>query len=298
MRYYLAYKNVFLMEELTKTQIVLLTLMVSFVTSIATGIITVALMDQAPAGVTQIVNRVVERTIETVVPAGGQGASVITKEVVVREDNLITDAIDKGSMSLVRIQKVVVGDDGSPVSLFSSYGVILSKDGLVAVDKTNLVEGASYRGIFSDGKVFDLKVVSGKESVSVTIMQVVVSEGTKDYTFTPIKLADSEILKLGQTVITLFGKDKVSVATGIISSIDKSEITEENKKQTTIAISANFGVAPEVYGNPMLNMFGEVVGMRTFNASGNYFIPSNLISADLSAYLATTKTDKTPSRTN
>ena len=55
-------------EQLNRTQILLLTLLVSFVTSIATGIVTVSLMGQAPHGITQTVNRIFERTVEKVVP--------------------------------------------------------------------------------------------------------------------------------------------------------------------------------------------------------------------------------------
>ena len=63
------------LEQLTKHQIVLLTLLVSFVTSIATGIVTVSLMDQAPAGVTRVVNQIVEHTVEKVIPATQSAAA-------------------------------------------------------------------------------------------------------------------------------------------------------------------------------------------------------------------------------
>src|SRR3954465_6372606 len=68
------------MEELTKSQIVLLTLLVSFVTSIATGIVTISLLDQAPPEITQSVSRIIRETVESAVPA------VITQSAGVATD--------------------------------------------------------------------------------------------------------------------------------------------------------------------------------------------------------------------
>ncbi len=53
-------------EELSKAQLLLLTVMVNFVVSIATGVLTVSFLDQAPTTVTQGVNRVIEHTIQTI----------------------------------------------------------------------------------------------------------------------------------------------------------------------------------------------------------------------------------------
>src|SRR3989344_4530765 len=56
-------------KDLNKAQLILLAVLLSFVTSIATGITTVTLMQQAPASVTVPVTRIVRETVEKVVPA-------------------------------------------------------------------------------------------------------------------------------------------------------------------------------------------------------------------------------------
>jgi len=56
-------------QDLNKSQLILLALLISFVTSIASAIATVSLLEQAPAPVTQTINRVVQQTIEKIVPS-------------------------------------------------------------------------------------------------------------------------------------------------------------------------------------------------------------------------------------
>ncbi len=56
-------------KELNKSQLILLAILLSFITSIATGIVTVTLMQQAPASITTPITQVVKQTVEKIVPA-------------------------------------------------------------------------------------------------------------------------------------------------------------------------------------------------------------------------------------
>src|SRR3989344_6016767 len=96
------------MQDLNKNQIVLLVLLVSFVTSIATGIITTSLLQEAPLEVTRNINRIVEKTVETVTIPGTVVSSPREKEVttvIVKEEDLIIDSINKNIKSVVRIKE-------------------------------------------------------------------------------------------------------------------------------------------------------------------------------------------------
>ena len=92
-------------EHLSKHQIVLLAFLVSFVSSIVTGIVTVTLLGQAQTGVTKTINQIVERTVQTVVPAtqGAAATTVTQKTVVVKDDDLTAQSIASVQKSIVRI---------------------------------------------------------------------------------------------------------------------------------------------------------------------------------------------------
>ncbi len=93
------------LEHLNKSQVVLLTLLISFVTSMATGIVTVSLMEQGITPVTNTVNQVVERTKEIVVKVPEPQDPVVvtqTKEVIINQADLIASAVEKNkNVSLI-----------------------------------------------------------------------------------------------------------------------------------------------------------------------------------------------------
>ncbi|MFQ5662094.1 MAG: trypsin-like peptidase domain-containing protein [Candidatus Paceibacteria bacterium] len=267
-------------ERLTKMQIVLLTLLVSFVTSIATGIVTVTLMDQAPPAITQTINRVVERTVEKVVPDKSQGASVITKEVtvVVKEDDLITDSIDKNSKSVVRIKKINAdGEAGKLVGL----GVIVSRDGMVATDPSVIEDEDAYIVETADAGIFNANVVDMGEKDSV-FLAIEILEEEEEIVFSPVAFSNEGTFKLGQTVISLTGEERTDVAIGIISGLieDEAEVNTPPEEETAgeeagqtelpaeplmvlSLIKTSIDEDDVLVGSPLIDMFGEVVGIST-----------------------------------
>jgi len=274
------------LEKLTKHQTILLALLLSFVTSIATGIVTVTLMDQAPPAITNTINRVVERTVEVVVPnPEGQQASVITKEttVVVKEEDLVTDAIDLGLKYLVRIE--VEGEEEGQYET-TALGSIVSSDGMVVTDSSYIVEGGEYFMKFLN-KRYPLNVLGQDEENGIAILSVIVDE-EDPVTFKPASFAKMSELKLGQTLINLGGIKTDSISIGIISGFRHNTIEpvvsddEEEVEKTTKAIKVLSRIETDVNGitlsgGPNMNVYGDMIGMTISSKSGAYIAPSNLI---------------------
>ncbi len=272
------------MENLTKQQIVLVTLLVSFVTSIATGIVTVSLMDQAPAGVTQTINRVVERTIEKVIQTPSQSAAVVTKEtVIIKEDDMVMQAVENGARSIARIGFRISG------SQVLTLGVVLTKDGIIAVDARSILPGPNYEAMFSTDKTYPIERVFNYESKELALYKVVLPEGEK-VTFVTASLADSDKLKLGQAVVFIGGDDAGSVDTGIVSNLKykKQDIlpqattTLEIPPPLVIGISTNIGRNSAV-GGVLSNLSSEIVAYGV-SRGGIVFLPVNVLKDALNAY--------------
>lgn len=259
------------MEDLNKQQMVLLTLLVSFVTSIATGIITVSLLQEAPVAVTQTINRVVERTIETVTPTTEGEKETVREVQVVSEEDLVLASIEKSTASIVRIK--TLGLDGTEI--VSGLGVVVA-DGVVATDPKSFTTPNSSI-LFSDGKVYG---VAGSFTQGGVVFLKVGKPAGEKYTYRVATLGNAESLKLGQTIIAIAGRKSNAVSIGRVSQLQR------NAENVLADIVSDIGVSKTQSGSPLLNLSGEVIGIEAPVLDGETslsYIPSAVIKAGLAA---------------
>jgi len=276
-------------EELTKTQIILLTLLVSFVTSIATGIATVALMDQAPADVTRVINRVVERTVETVVPAE-QGAAVVTKEktIVVREDDVVAETIAKAEKALIRLNTT----DASGAPVLVGFGVIIGDKGEVLTGSLLVKKGIVYEARLAGGATTTATVLGQDETLGVALLVL------DKKSVSGLNLGDSQSVKLGQSVIALAGtQNTTSIGIGTVTSLPTKDVMvvgvdeDGNTATTTKSVIARIDTTAyadgATAGTPLISIFGDVLGIERAEGKGS-FVPAQLIKDVLKTLRATT----------
>ena len=280
------------MEDLTKTQIVLLTLLVSFISSIATGIVTVTLMDQAPSDVVKVFSRVIEHKVDPPVMTEAEKKSQAAEKetVIVKEEDLITESLAKNSKTLVRLYEVS-GDKKSFVGL----AVIVHPDGTVVTDSSLIDSATTYKGILFDGSEKLLSIVRYDPKEKTALLQFV--RGAEDIlaadvgamTFPAVKFADFSKFKIGQTVLMLSGSVRDEAGTGILSSMQfKEQGTPESASTAgsqTKSILSGLGTsirADVETGGPLLNMYGEFMAVAVIGATNNpAYVPANTVALQL-----------------
>ena len=245
------------MEQLTKSQIVLLTLLVSFVTSIATGIVTVSLMDQAPPAVAQTVNRIIERTIETVAvePKGQAAATIVTQEktVIVKESDLISQALTRVNPSIVRLFTT-----STDTPAFLALGVVMDASGTIVSDADIFKEGDVAIAELASGARVRVTLTSQDTTSAIAYFAAATTttEG-KTPVWSPISIAGIHPA-LGATVIAIGGKSTPRVGTGIITAL----IASADDKGPQV-IDTDVGVESIFAGSPIITTEGSLLGLRT-----------------------------------
>ena len=246
------------MHELNNHQLILLTLLVSFVTSVATGILTVSFLDQAPLEVTRTINRVVEHTVEKVVPGGIQ---TVVKEVpvIVTEEALVVKAINGASGAVVQI---LDSSNSTPKQIGS--GFLVEPKGLILTraDATN--PNTNYQVSLETGQVFPVEVIKQDKSDKVVVLKVK-ADKLDDFIkqtekINSLKISTKDVI-VGQSVIG------VGAGAGGNNVVSVSIIASFNASSTDALVKTNAST-PDNAGGPLLDIHGEVVGMNLSSGTG------------------------------
>lgn len=245
-------------EELSKSQLILLMLLINFVTSVATGILTVSLLDQASPVVTQTINRVVDRTIEKVVEATPIVAPAPS------DQDLVTGAIAANAARTVGIYRLSSGTS-TPIAAVGTY--LPGSRTIVTATVEDLPKEALIE--FANGTSAPASLVRDGQGLTIY--------GFSDTAVLPRltapTLVTAKSLKLGQTVLSVTADG--SAATGIVSRVDEATI------RTTLP---DIGV-----GSAAVDLSGHLIGIAGAGATPGVLIGAEVITALLTPTTSTTQ---------
>lgn len=255
-------------KDLNKSQLILLAVLLSFITSIATGITTVTLMQQAPASFTVPVNRVIKQTIEKIQQVEGK---TTVQTVVVKEEDLVVDAIAKNQGAIFSITKDIADEAGTTTETSIGHGFVVSTDGIVAIDATFAIDKGNYYVKNSSGKFKADFVSTDKAGFSfLKIGESLDPKNKIEYTL-PV-FGDLDKMKTGQKIL-------------VVGSTISSFIFEGNKDIKINVTKSNAGAL-------VLNLDGEVLGMALFGDATSFTLIKTITDALKPGEVVTPK--KTP----
>ncbi len=224
-------------KDLNKSQLILLAVLLSFVTSIATGITTVTLMQQAPDSFTTPVNRIIRQTVEKIQQVEGK---TTVQTVVVKEEDLVVDAISKNKSSIFSITKNAVDPDGKVIEVSMGQGFAINSDGVIVADALWVPNDDTYYVRNDSGKFKAIFLFTNSAGFSFLKISEPL-DPSKPAKFSTPTFGDLEKMKIGQKVLVLG-----STISSFIFDGDK-DIKINVTKSTT--------------GGLVLNLDGEALGI-------------------------------------
>ena len=160
-------------NELNKKQLILLTLLITFVVSIGTGIVTVSLMKQMPQTVPQTINNVIQRTIEKV--------TTVDQTNLNKDNQSSTYLIPQGDVLVNIFRKIKIdatSEEQAKESVLVGQGVIISDTGIILVDST-LVDNDENYEIELGKEKFDISLLK-KFNNGFTILEIGKEDGQEN----------------------------------------------------------------------------------------------------------------------
>ena len=207
------------------------------------------------------------------------------KREIVDEESVVTRVVDEATPSVVTVSISKVQTlRTDPFDLFNSFfglpgrqtepqeqkieqdigsGFVITADGLIVTNKHVVGDTqAKYKVVIGKDEVVEVKQIYRDPVNDLAILKIDKSD------LKPVKLGDSDKLKVGQSVIaigTALGEFRSTVTTGVISGLGRG-ITAgspfEGSERLDNVIQTDAAINPGNSGGPLFNSSGEVIGVN------------------------------------
>ncbi len=145
-------------------------------------------------------------------------------------------------------------------------GVIISPDGYI-VTNDHVVNGATQvRVTLDDRRVFPAKVIGVDKLNDIAVIKI------DAHNLPSVPWGDSAKLRTGETVLAFgnpFGNFPFTVTRGIVSGLDRPNPYRDDPRKPGAFIQTDAAINPGNSGGPLVNAYGQVIGINTFIISGS-----------------------------
>ncbi len=142
-------------------------------------------------------------------------------------------------------------------------GFMVTNDGMIITNRHVVAnDDVEYTVFTNDGTSYDAQVVARDPINDLAVIKI---EGSE---LTYLELADSDTLKVGQTVIAIgnaLAEFRNTVSVGVISGLSRSIVAGSGNgqsEQLNEVIQTDAAINPGNSGGPLLNLEGKVVGVN------------------------------------
>lgn len=147
----------------------------------------------------------------------------------------------------------------------SGTGVVLTKDGYILTNY-HVIEGARrVEVLLSDGRQLPATTVGRDQISDLAVLHISAND------LTPASFGNSEQVRVGDAVVAIgdpLGVElRGTMTDGIISAINRDVVTDQGRTMTVI--QTNAALNPGNSGGPLINVYGQVIGINTMKIGDN-----------------------------
>ena len=138
-------------------------------------------------------------------------------------------------------------------------GVVLTKDGYI-VTCNHVLQGCGTVKVGRGEKTFNAKIVGTDPYNDLALLKADLGE------FTPIEIADSEKLNVGQYVLALanpFNRDQPTATSGMVTSVNSTIRGWRGATAMENVIATDAQLNPGFSGGPLIDVDGRLIGINT-----------------------------------